>query len=671
MDVKGGREMPGESLLALAALAGQMVVDAAGTDEWEAAGRGSAQLLGRKDAKQTKLVELWLEDSREQLASGAGPDMELIRTALAGRWARRWADLLEEEPDAEVELRALVEEIQAALPAEQVSVSNRAASAQGDVGTQAAGPDHPGALAARSELAYSAGQAGGLRSEQVAGWYAKLPDHSSHSGMLDGLVTDAEHDRDMVAAMTAGDLTGIAMAYDRYAASLYGYCHWMLHDPADAAESLRDTFVLAVATLSELPEPTKLRPWLFAVARNECRRRLLSESPAHREDAGGAGRRAGGADQPIDYADQSADATLQFPAIDRSPDAAHQPADATLQFPAIDRSPDAAHQPADATLQFHAIDGVNGHTELAEQRTLTRTILATLEPSEREVIELSLRHNLYDTDLATALGVPWGQAHALISDARRRLERNLGVLLIARIGRKACLVLDAQLADWDGQLTEQVCDLVGEHIEQCGICEGRMRGALRPAALSGLQPLVVPPPELRDDVLRLCSPVTPDAPVDGPGAEPVWHSRFSAAIRAMKWDIIRSHPGAAIAAAGIVLWVAAAMGAALLIIGSHSAHPLPARPGTSSAPAPGPTAPRTTAVPTTGRSPTSLRPSPTVSQRSAYLAPSVGPSRTAGTIGQIQAPEQSTSPSPSPPRSSSPSPSPSKSPSSTSPPPSP
>ena len=48
----------------------------------------------------------------------------------------------------------------------------------------------------------------------------------------------------MVAAITAGDPAGIAMAYDRYAAALYGYCHWMLHDPADAAESLQDTFVL-------------------------------------------------------------------------------------------------------------------------------------------------------------------------------------------------------------------------------------------------------------------------------------------------------------------------------------------------------------------------------------------------------------------------------------------
>ena len=102
-----------ESLLTLAALAGRMVVDAAGTDGWETAERRYAQLLGRGDAEQTQLVKQWLEETGEQLARGARADMELIRTALAGRWAGRWADLLEENPDAEAELRALVQEIQA------------------------------------------------------------------------------------------------------------------------------------------------------------------------------------------------------------------------------------------------------------------------------------------------------------------------------------------------------------------------------------------------------------------------------------------------------------------------------------------------------------------------------------------------------------------------------
>ena len=70
------------------------------------------------------------------------------------------------------------------------------------------------------------------------------------------------------------------MAYDRYAAALYGYCHWMLHDSAAAAGALTDTFVVAAATLSTLTEPAELRPWLFALARIECRRRIRPTSAA-------------------------------------------------------------------------------------------------------------------------------------------------------------------------------------------------------------------------------------------------------------------------------------------------------------------------------------------------------------------------------------------------------
>jgi tetratricopeptide repeat protein len=149
--------MLGESLLTLAALAGQMVVDAAASDEWEPAERGYAELLGRGNAKQAKR---WLEETREQLSGLDGAGTEMVRMALAGRWAGRWADLLEENPDTEDELRALVEQSPAARPGDQPSAPDPAASLAGDMSSYAAGPEHPGALATRSELAYAAGQAG-------------------------------------------------------------------------------------------------------------------------------------------------------------------------------------------------------------------------------------------------------------------------------------------------------------------------------------------------------------------------------------------------------------------------------------------------------------------------------------------------------------------------------
>ena len=116
----------------------------------------------------------------------------------------------------------------------------------------------------------------------------KLTDRSSTSRTPEPPRKDGQYDREVVAAITAGDPAGIAMAYDRYAAALYGYSHWILHDSAAAAEALKDTFVIAAATLSNLSEPSKLRPWLFALARNECRRRIRPTSAVRDEEADAA-----------------------------------------------------------------------------------------------------------------------------------------------------------------------------------------------------------------------------------------------------------------------------------------------------------------------------------------------------------------------------------------------
>ena len=77
----------------------------------------------------------------------------------------------------------------------------------------------------------------------------------------------------MVAAVVAGDADGFVAAYDQYATSLYGYCRRVLPGP-EAAEAVLDTFLIATAKLDGLRDPDRLGPWLHAVARNECLRRL-------------------------------------------------------------------------------------------------------------------------------------------------------------------------------------------------------------------------------------------------------------------------------------------------------------------------------------------------------------------------------------------------------------
>jgi hypothetical protein len=121
------------ALIALAALAGNTVVTAAVTDAWEAARKGFARLLGRGDPAKTKLAEERLEQTYDQLAQAAGADLEQTRTALEAQWVTRLTDLLEEDPGVEADLRTLVEEIQAQLPAGMVSAADHSVAAGRDV----------------------------------------------------------------------------------------------------------------------------------------------------------------------------------------------------------------------------------------------------------------------------------------------------------------------------------------------------------------------------------------------------------------------------------------------------------------------------------------------------------------------------------------------------------
>lgn len=131
--------MSGEVLIALAQFAGQTVAAAAVTDAWEA-GRGRfARLLGRGDARRTQAAEQWLAQTHDQLTTAPDAELEQLRVAQAERWAGRFADLLDEDPGLEAELRALVDEVAAGLPAGVVSAADHSVAAGRDVNITASG----------------------------------------------------------------------------------------------------------------------------------------------------------------------------------------------------------------------------------------------------------------------------------------------------------------------------------------------------------------------------------------------------------------------------------------------------------------------------------------------------------------------------------------------------
>jgi hypothetical protein len=139
--MEGGRGgVPGDVLMALAQFAGQTVAAAAVTDVWEEVRGRFARLLGRGDARRTHAAEQWLAQTREQLTAAArGSGLERVGEAQAERWAGRFADLLDEDPSVEAELRALAEEVTAQMPAGAVSAADHSLAAGRDVNITASG----------------------------------------------------------------------------------------------------------------------------------------------------------------------------------------------------------------------------------------------------------------------------------------------------------------------------------------------------------------------------------------------------------------------------------------------------------------------------------------------------------------------------------------------------
>jgi hypothetical protein len=128
-----------EGLVALAQWAGQTVAAAAVTDVWEAARHELARLLGRGDPGKTEVAGRWLAETRQQLQAAQGADLEPARAAATRRWEGRFADLLDEDPGVEPELRAVVQQIAAQLPAGVVSAADYSVAAGRDVHISASG----------------------------------------------------------------------------------------------------------------------------------------------------------------------------------------------------------------------------------------------------------------------------------------------------------------------------------------------------------------------------------------------------------------------------------------------------------------------------------------------------------------------------------------------------
>jgi RNA polymerase sigma factor (sigma-70 family) len=281
---------------------------------------------------------------------------------------------------------------------------------------------------------------------------AALPDRS--------VVSDAE----LVRAAAAGDRAAFAAIYDRYANQLHDFCIGMLRNREAAADCVHDSFCIAAKSFSKLRDPTKLRPWLYAIARYEALRCLRARK---REQA-----------------------------VEELPEE-------------TDRGP------GPTTLVRR--------NELVE---LIATAAGGLSDRDRAVYELAYRQGLEGAELAEALGVSASNAKKMAQRMRETVERSLGALLVSWSVRKKvhdCPGLAEILDDWDGTFTVLMRKRISRHIESCPTCDDRRRQLVNPVALLGSTSLVIPAPvALRQrtlDRVELVPPAGSDPAPQHPDSE--------------------------------------------------------------------------------------------------------------------------------------------------------
>jgi RNA polymerase sigma factor (sigma-70 family) len=91
-------------------------------------------------------------------------------------------------------------------------------------------------------------------------------------------------DKRLVALVRAGEAVAFEVLYDRHARKLLSFCRHMLGSRQDGEDALQRTFASAYRALLVDGREIELRPWLFAIARNECLSILRQRHPTSELD---------------------------------------------------------------------------------------------------------------------------------------------------------------------------------------------------------------------------------------------------------------------------------------------------------------------------------------------------------------------------------------------------
>jgi hypothetical protein len=142
----------------------------------------------------------------------------------------------------------------------------------------------------------------------------------------------------------------------------------------------------------------------------------------------------------------------------------------------------------------------------SDPRVVAWNAALSLDPAEFEALELAIRH---DVDLAQVLGLPDGEAQALLARARQNLERALVAEMLARRGH-ACPDRAEVLAGWTGTMTPRIRDRILEHAAACRSCRRNKPGNVSASRVFAVLPAPALTPEARAGLRAALTPAAQD-----------------------------------------------------------------------------------------------------------------------------------------------------------------
>ncbi|MFI7243349.1 hypothetical protein [Streptomyces qinglanensis] len=264
---------------------------------------------------------------------------------------------------------------------------------------------------------------------------------------------------------------------------LFTYCLSVLCEHESALAALGEALALADRRRARGRAPEgehALRPWLYALARWVCARRLADQRAGEREEHGASAARECAAGPAVARRGAGTRAAGRPPAPAASPSVravrAVPPASPTAERAALlgdSRPGPAGHLPS----------SVRRHRELA---ALAWPEAAGISPGQREALELSVRHGLSAAQIAAVLSLSTAETEELLLNAACEVERTRAALHVVESG--GCAVVARLAGDERLLLGTALRRELVEHVDDCPQCRRAAERAMAGVSWPGTAP---------------------------------------------------------------------------------------------------------------------------------------------------------------------------------------